>query len=87
MSKGNTDKKRRCFLVLRKPLLFVCLCVRIVQFVGVCVFFLVVCGCVCVCVCVCVFFFNSRTYAQGHTPTVIQGGGEGGGGWGNGTPS
>ena len=46
-----------------------------------------VCGCVCVfscCVCVCVFF-NSRTYAQGHTPTVIQGG-RGGGGV-NGIPS
>ena len=44
-------------------------CVRIVQFVGVCVFFLVA---------VCVCFFNPQTYAQGHTPTVIQGGGGGG---------
>ena len=34
-----------------------------------------VCGRVCVCV-----FFNSRTYAQGHTPTVIREEVEGGGG-------
>ena len=52
-------------------------CVRIVQFVGVFVFFLVVC----------VFFLNSRTYAQGHTPTVIQGGRGGEGVGVNGTPS
>ena len=32
-----------------------------------------VCGCVCVCVCVC---FDSQTYAQGHTSSVIQGGGK-----------
>ena len=77
---GNMDKKRGCFLVLRKPLLFVrfwfVVCVRIVQFVGVFVFFLVVC-----------FFLNSRTYAQGHTPTVIQGGRGGEGVGVNGTPS
>ena len=34
-----------------------------------------VCGCVCVC-------FDSQTYAQGHTSSVIQGGGKWGGGGG-----
>ena len=71
------DKKRGCFLVLRKPLLFVPLFSP-----------LLICGVRTYCsVCGCVgVFLNSRTYAQGHTPTVIQGGGGGGGGV-NGTPS
>ena len=46
-----------------------------------------VCGCVCVFSCCVFFFLNSRTYAQGHTPTVIQGGRGGEGVGVNGTPS